>query len=71
MKKIHIHYKGTIGFFNICNHSYQGFLSEGHHTVPGEMVLIEGEEYSYDIDSLFPSVSKRYPGDAQNQRKKC
>ncbi|HPP36877.1 MAG TPA: SpoIVB peptidase [Clostridiales bacterium] len=23
-------------------------------TVPGEMVLIEGEEYSYDIDSLFP-----------------
>lgn len=27
-------------------------------TVPGEMVLIEGEEYTYDIDSLFPiSVS--------------
>ncbi len=23
-------------------------------TVPGDMVLIEGEEYSYDIDSLFP-----------------
>lgn len=23
-------------------------------TVPGEMVLIEGEEYSYNIDSLFP-----------------
>lgn len=23
-------------------------------TVPGEMVLIEGEEYTYDIDSLFP-----------------
>lgn len=27
-------------------------------TVPGDMVLIEGEEYTYDIDSLFPiSVS--------------
>ena len=23
-------------------------------TVPGEMVLIEGEEYLYDIDSIFP-----------------
>ena len=33
-----------------------------------EMVLIEGEEYLYDIDSIFPSASKPTPRDPQNQR---
>lgn len=39
-----------ISVFSVICVSYTKVLL----TVPGDMVLIEGEEYSYNIDSLFP-----------------